>query len=170
MLITFTAQPDRKLFGVALRRAFRRTLRVYWLCAGVTALLALLAWAGGDTAGVVIASAGTVALALVAWWAGHRTVSINWKLYGRPIVWSVGEEGVRYDGELVDCLVRWPAVERVEAVPHHLIFRIGRYQVLPARVDGLDAEQRDELLAFLHARGLLGRPAEEAARRLAPAR
>ncbi|MEW2328846.1 YcxB family protein [Micromonospora chersina] len=170
MLITFTAQPNRKLFGVALRRAFRRTLTVYWLGAGVMALLALLAWSGGDTAGVVVASAAAVALALVAWWAGHRTVSINWKLYGRPIVWTVGDEGVRYDGELMDCLVRWPAVERVEPVPYHLIFRIGRHQALPARVDGLDPEQRDELLAFLHARGLLGQPAQEAARRLAPAR
>ncbi|MEU4479566.1 YcxB family protein [Micromonospora sp. NPDC023966] len=169
MLITFMTQPNRRLLGVALRRAFRRTLLLYWVCAGVTALLALLAWSVGDTPGVVIASAGSVALALIAWWADRRTVSINWKVYGRPILWAVGDEGVRYDGELMDCLVRWPAVERVEPVPYHLIFRIGRYQVLPARVDGLDAEQRDELLAFLHARGLLGQPAEEAARRIAAA-
>ncbi|GAB3390406.1 YcxB family protein [Micromonospora halotolerans] len=168
MSITFTTEPNRRLLGFALRRAFRRALMSYWICAGVMALLALLAWYAGDTAGVVAGSAGAVALALVAWWAGHRTVSMNWKLYGRPIVWSVGDEGVRYDGELVDCLVRWPAVERVEPVPYHLIFRIGRYQVLPARVDGLDADQRDELLAFLHARGLLGRSPEEATRRIAP--
>jgi hypothetical protein len=169
-MITFTAQPDRKLFGVALRRVFRRALTVYRLGAGVMALLALLAWSAGDAAGVVVASAAAVALALLAWWAGNRMVSINWKLYGRPIVWSVNDEGVRYDGELMDCLVRWPAVERVEAVPYHLIFRVGRHQVLPARIDGLDAEQRDELLAFLHARGLLGQPAQEATRRLTPAR
>ncbi|MFG1655695.1 YcxB family protein [Micromonospora chersina] len=170
MLITFTTQPDRRLLGVALRRAFRRTLIAYWLCAGVMALLALLGWCGGDAAGTVVWGAGAVALALVAWWADHRLVSINWKLYGRPVVWTVGDEGVRYDGELMDCLVRWPAVERVEPVPYHLIFRIGRHQAIPARIDGLDAGQRDELLAFLYARGLLGQPAEEAARRVAPAR
>jgi hypothetical protein len=165
-MITFTTQPDRKLLGAALRRAFRPLLIFYWCVAALMLLAALLALCGNDPAGVVIFGAGAVVIALIAWFADHRTVTLNWKLYGLPIAWTVSEEGVRYASEVMDCLVRWPAVERVEAIPAHLIFRVGRYLVLPARVDGLDAAQRAELLAFLHARGLLKEKPEEAARRL----
>ncbi|MCM0678901.1 hypothetical protein NCC78_30150 [Micromonospora phytophila] len=96
-------------------------------------------------------------------------VSINWKFYGVPIAWTIDGEGVRTASEPMDSLVRWPALERVEPIPAHLIFRIGRYQVLPARVDGLDAGQLAELLAFLHARGLLKEEPEKAARRISRA-
>ncbi|MFR9775551.1 YcxB family protein [Micromonospora sp. MS34] len=170
MFVNFTAQPDRKLLGAALRRAFRPLLIFCWAVAALMLLVALLALGGGEPAGGVIFGAGAIVIALIAWWADRRTVTVNWKLYGLPIAWTVSDEGVRYDSEMTDCLVRWAAVERVEAVPAHLIFRVGRYMVLPARVDGLDAARRAELLAFLHARGLLkGRP-EEAARRVgAPA-
>ncbi|MFE9690491.1 YcxB family protein [Micromonospora sp. NPDC005806] len=171
MTVTFTNQPDRKLLGAALRRAFRPRLIFCWSVAALMLLAALLARSGGDRVGMVIFGAGAVVIGLIALWAGSRTVTVNWKLYGLPIVWTVNDEGVRYRSELMDSLVRWPALDRVEAIPAHLIFRVGRYLVLPARVDGLDMAQRAELLAFLHARGLLKEEPERAARRLgAPAR
>lgn len=167
MIIKFATQPDRKLLGVALRRASRPLLIAYLLVVGLMFLLALLALCGGDAHSAVTWGVGAVLIGLLSWWADRWTLSINWKLYGLPIAWTVTDEGVRYTSELTDCLTRWPALDRVEAIPHHLIFRLHRYLVIPARVDGLDAGQRAELLAFLHARGLLKEEPETAARRIA---
>lgn len=170
MIIHFTTQPDRKLLGAALRRAFRTVMLLpYWVVGALTALMTMLTLCGGDGYGAAIPGTATALLGVVYWRATRRLVGINWKFYGVPIAWTIDGEGVRTASEPMDSLVRWPALERVEPIPAHLIFRIGRYQVLPARVDGLDAGQLAELLAFLHVRGLLKEEPEKAARRISRA-
>ena len=85
MMITFAAQPDRRLLGAALRRAFRPMLFFYWSLAALMLVASLLALCGGDPLGVVIFGAGAVVIGLIAWWTDRRTVTVNWKFYGLPI-------------------------------------------------------------------------------------
>ncbi|PZF89780.1 hypothetical protein C1I99_25125 [Micromonospora deserti] len=154
-MINFETPPDRRLLAVALRHAFRRTLRLLVVCG----FLLLLPATVDLLADRPVRVAGWVVAALVFWlsprFVVRGAVENNWKTYGVPIAWQLSDEGLRMSTRLMESLLRWEALETVELIPGQLLFRVNRQQVVPVPIAGLSPHDRDALLGFLGGRGLL---------------
>ncbi|WP_435828155.1 YcxB family protein [Micromonospora purpureochromogenes] len=161
MMISFETQPDRRRLTAALRRAYRHTLLLYWLCPVVLLLPALVAVLLGDPLEALPWVAAAVTAAVLSPLVLRALVRASWKMHGIPITWTISDEGVRAANALSDGIVRWEALTGVEPIPGQLLFRLSRYQVFPVPIDGLSVEQQAELYSFLRGRNLLTADAVE---------
>ncbi|WP_348651076.1 YcxB family protein [Micromonospora sp. WMMD812] len=154
-MISFRTEPDRRLLAAALRRTLGRSLRLFRLCGVILLLPAATAILTDEWS----AAAGWL-LGAVAFWIlppvlVRSAVRSSWKSYGRPIDWQVSDEGVRMVSDIMESLVRWPALETVELIPDQLLLKINRQQVIPVPIAGLSPQDRDALFDLLRARGPL---------------
>ena len=154
--IEFEARPDRVRFTAAYRRLLRNPFRPYrgtGIALGGLAVVALL-----PEPRIVAAVLGGAAVLFFFFSPAlmlHRVVATVWPGHSGPTRWGFTDEGVRWAGEDGECLVRWPAVTRVEQLRDQLLVTLNTGGVLIVPVDALPSEQRDELLAFVRERGLL---------------
>ncbi|WP_446213175.1 YcxB family protein [Micromonospora sp. IBSANI012] len=155
MMISFETQPDRRRLTAALRRAYRRTLLLYWLCPVALLLPALVDVLLGDPLEGVPWFAAAVTAVVLSPLILRALVRASWKMHGIPITWTISDEGVRCANALSDSVIRWEALTGVEPIPGQLLFRLSRHQVFPVPIDGLSVEQRAELYSYLRGRGLL---------------
>ncbi|MFI7605484.1 YcxB family protein [Micromonospora sp. NPDC049366] len=156
MVIDFQTQADRSLLAAALRRTLGRSLLLSRLCGVILLLPAAVAVLTDDPAMVVVWVFAAVVFWILPPLVVRSAVQTSWKTYGRTIDWQVSDEGVRMVSDLMESLVRWPAVETVELIPDQLLLKINRQQVIPVPIAGLGAQDRAALLGLLRARGLAG--------------
>ncbi|MGK5738947.1 YcxB family protein [Micromonospora sp. URMC 103] len=155
MMIDFETQPDRPLLTAALRRALRRSLRLFTICGLILLLPMAMAIALGDRVMAVVWLAAAVFFLILSPPVVRSAVEANWKTYGQRIAWRISDEGVGMASPLMDSLIRWAALESVEPIPGQLLLKINRQHVIPLPIGGLTPSDRDTLLAFLRGRGLL---------------
>ncbi|WP_189193872.1 YcxB family protein [Micromonospora fulviviridis] len=155
-MIEFEAVQDRVRFTAAYRRHLRHAFIPYrgtGLSLGGLAVVALLP----EPRIVVPVLAGSAVLffffapALTL----HRVVKAAWRRHSAPTRWAHSEEGLRYETEVGNGLVRWSAVTRVEQFGEQLFVKLDGGQVIFIPTVALPAEKQQELFALLGARGLL---------------
>ncbi|MEU4368574.1 YcxB family protein [Micromonospora chersina] len=155
-MIEFEAAPDRVRFTAAYRRHLRHPFIPYRGTGLALAGLAIVALIPEPRI-VVPVLAGSAVLffffspALML----HRAVEAAWRRDRGSTCWTLSEEGLGYENKAGHGLLRWSAVTRVEQLRDQLSLKLDGGALLFLPTVALPAEEQQELLAFLEARGLL---------------
>ncbi|GLW28822.1 YcxB family protein [Actinoplanes regularis] len=154
VIFAFSAQPDEEQTRAALRHLFRQNFVLIRSLGTALFLIGLisLTWDGSASLSGICLGLGVAFVFVVPPLVLRRIWRKMSSTINLPITYRVDDQGVFVANELIEQLLRWPAVTRIEELPGMTILRVGDSAFVTLRTGELSAEEAAALTEFVKAR------------------